>query len=145
MIIRVKPRLTVVAAGSLVAFASLQAHPASAQLSWDWGGDSVIGGSGRKVISFDPKYGAGQIIVSFGDRKLYFIAKPGEAISYPIAVPREQSRWQGVTSVSQKRVSPSWTPTPAMLAENPRLPRWVPRGTATCCRARSQSWTSEGA
>jgi hypothetical protein len=128
MIICGKPRRAVVAAGSLVALATLQAQPASAQLLWDWGGDSVVGGSGRQVISFDPKYGTGQIIVSFGDRKLYFITRPGEAISYPIAVPREQSRWQGLTSVSQKRVSPSWTPTPAMLAENPRLPRWVPGG-----------------
>ena len=64
------------------------------------------------MVSFSPKYGAGQIIVSFGDRRLYYITRPGEAISYPIAVPREQSRWQGVTSVSQKRENPSWTPTP---------------------------------
>jgi L,D-transpeptidase catalytic domain len=49
-------------------------------------------------------------------------------LSYPIAIPREQSRWQGVTSVSDKRVNPSWTPTPTMVAENPRLPRWVPGG-----------------
>jgi lipoprotein-anchoring transpeptidase ErfK/SrfK len=128
MIIRVKPRLVAVAAGSLVAFATLQAQPASAQISWDWGGDSVVGGSGRQVISFSPKYSAGQIVVSFGDRRLYFITRPGEAISYPIAVPREQSRWQGVTSVSQKREHPSWTPTPTMIKENPRLPRWVPGG-----------------
>ena len=56
------------------------------------------------------------------------MTRPGEAISYPIAIPREQSRWQGVTSVSQKRENPSWTPTPTMRAENPRLPMWVPGG-----------------
>jgi hypothetical protein len=128
MIICGKPRLRVVAAGSLVAFATLQAQPVSAQQLWDWGGDSIVGGSGRQVVSFNPQYGTGQIVVSFGDRRLYFVTRPGEAISYPIAVPREQSRWQGVTNVSQKRVNPSWTPTPAMLAENPRLPRWVPGG-----------------
>ena len=70
----------------------------------------------------------GQIIVSFGDRRLYYVNAPGQAISYPIAVPREQSRWEGITSVTQKRVNPSWTPTPTMIAENPRLPRWVPGG-----------------
>jgi len=117
-----------VATAGLAAFVVLQAQSASAQLTWDWGGGSTIGGSGREVVPFNPKYGAGQIIVSFGDRKLYFITKSGEAISYPIAIPREQSRWQGVSTVSQKRVSPSWTPTPIMLAENPRLPRWVPGG-----------------
>src|SRR5262245_36702895 len=129
MIIRGKPGLTAVAAGTLVAFVASQGQPAAAQqLLWDWGGDSVVGGSGRQVVSFSPQYGAGQVIVSFGDRKLYYITKPGEAISYPIAVPREQSRWQGVTSVTQKKINPSWTPTPTMIAENPRLPRWVPGG-----------------
>ncbi|MGH7555302.1 MAG: L,D-transpeptidase, partial [Longimicrobiales bacterium] len=121
-------RLAVVAAVSLVAFVVAQGRPASAQLFWDWGGDETVGGSGRQVVGFNPKYGTGQIIVSFGDRKLYYITQPGQAISYPIAVPRERSRWEGVTSVSMKRESPSWTPTPTMLAENPRLPRWVPGG-----------------
>jgi lipoprotein-anchoring transpeptidase ErfK/SrfK len=128
MIMQGRLRLAAVAVASLVAFTVAQGRPASAQLFWDWGGDETVGGSGRRVVSFSPQYGPGQIIVSFGDRKLYYITQPGTAISYPIAVPREQSRWQGVTSVSQKREHPSWTPTPTMLAENPRLPRWVPGG-----------------
>jgi lipoprotein-anchoring transpeptidase ErfK/SrfK len=128
MIMQGRLRLAAVAAVSLMAFMVAQGRPASAQLFWDWGGDETVGGSGRQVVSFNPQYGAGQIIVSFGDRKLYYVTQPGQAISYPIAVPREQSRWQGVTSVSQKREHPSWTPTPTMLAENPRLPRWVPGG-----------------
>ena len=93
-----------------------------------WGGGTTQGGSGREVIRFSPAHPAGQIIVSFSDRRLYLITKTGEALSYPIAIPREQSRWQGVTSVTQKRINPSWTPTPTMIAENPRLPRWVPGG-----------------
>jgi lipoprotein-anchoring transpeptidase ErfK/SrfK len=128
MIIRGKLYPAAVAAASLMAFIAVQGRPASAQLFWDWGGDDTVGGSGRQVISFNPQYSPGQIIVSFGDRKLYLITQPGQAISYPIAVPREKSRWEGVTSVSDKRVNPSWTPTPTMLAENPRLPRWVPGG-----------------
>ena len=104
--------------------AAMIPNAASAQdlLSFLWDGGS------RSVIGFSTKYEPRQIIVSFGDKKLYWIHKRGEAISYPIAVPREQSRWQGVTSVSSKQVNPSWTPTPTMLAENPRLPRWVPGG-----------------
>ena len=65
------------------------------------GGGSTVGGSGREVVRFSPQFGKGQIIVSFGDRRLYFITKPGEAISYPIAIPREQSRWQGDTTVTR--------------------------------------------
>jgi hypothetical protein len=102
--------------------------PASAQgLFFDWGGSQTEGGSGKQVIPF--RGGSpGEVIVSFGDRRLYYITRPGEAISYPIAIPREQSRWQGVTAVSQKRENPTWTPTPSMRAENPRLPTWVPGG-----------------
>ena len=103
---------------------SIGATSASAQdlFSFLWSGGS------RQVVSFSPKYRPGQVIVSFGDRKLYYIARPGEAISYPIAVPRAQSRWSGVTHVSQKRVNPGWTPTPSMRRENPKLPAHVPGG-----------------
>ncbi len=121
-------RRTAIAAGLVMAVAALDAAPASAQLLWDWGGGNTIGGSGRETVNFSPNYKKGEIIVSFGDRRLYFITSPGQAISYPIAIPREQSRWAGTTSVTQKRVNPSWTPTPTMIAENPRLPRWVPGG-----------------
>jgi hypothetical protein len=92
-----------------------------------WGGSQEWGG-GRQSVSFDPKYTPGQIIVSFGDRRLYHITGKGRATSYPIAVPREQSRWQGTTTVSDKRVNPSWRPTPDMIKENPKLPSWVPGG-----------------
>jgi hypothetical protein len=128
MIIARLLRSATIAAGAIVATAGLGAGSASAQLIWDWGGGGTVGGSGRESVRFSPQYKKGEIIVSFGDRRLYFINETGHAISYPIAIPREQSRWAGVTSVTQKRINPSWTPTPTMLAENPRLPRWVPGG-----------------
>jgi lipoprotein-anchoring transpeptidase ErfK/SrfK len=129
MIIGGKLRLLPVVAGMLGALSVAQSQPATAQpLSWDWGGGSTVGGSGRETVRFDTKYGKGQVIVSFTDRRLYFITQPGEAYSYPIAVPREQSRWQGVTTVSDKRVNPGWTPTAEMRRENPRLPVHLPGG-----------------
>lgn len=82
----------------------------------------------RPTVRFDPKFKAGEIVVSFEDRRLYHVQKPGTAISYPIAVPRSQSKWSGVERISQKRVNPSWTPTPEMIKENPKLPSWVPGG-----------------
>lgn len=92
-----------------------------------WGGEAEYGGK-RSTVAFPKQYTPGQIIVSFGDRRLYNIVKPGVAVSYPIAVPREKSRWSGVTTVSSKRENPDWTPTPEMFKENPRLPPWVPGG-----------------
>ncbi len=101
--------------------------PASAQSFWgsSWGANSV---SDKQTVAFPKKYSAGQLIVSFGDRRLYYVTGRGRAISYPIAVPRSQSRWQGVERVSMKRVNPPWTPTPSMRRENPRLPVYVPGG-----------------
>jgi len=112
-----------------IATATIALAPvANAQDGWLWGGGTSWGSSGREVVRFSPEYTPGQIVVSFGDRRVYYITRRGEALSYPIAIPREQSRWSGVTSVTAKRENPSWTPTPTMLKENPRLPRWVPGG-----------------
>lgn len=111
------------AAVCLIALTLLPAT-ASAQdfFSFLWGGGS------REVISFSPSVAPRQVIVSFGDRKLYWVHERGQAISYPIAVPREQSRWSGSTAVSSKRVNPSWTPTAEMRRENPKLPAYMPGG-----------------
>jgi len=113
-----------VMAGGLISAAPAQAEDL---VDFLWGGSEEYGG-GRRIVSFDPQYKPNQIIVSFSDRRLYLITKPGEAITYPVAVPKGDARWQGVTSVTNKRVNPSWTPTPEMVRENPRLPRWVPGG-----------------
>lgn len=113
-----------VLAGGLVSATSAQAEDL---VDFLWGGSDEYGG-GRKVVSFDRSYKPNQIIVSFSDRRIYLITKPGEAITYPVAVPKGDARWQGVTFVSSKRVNPPWTPTPDMLRENPRLPHWVPGG-----------------
>jgi len=107
-----------------LAATAMSATSASAQdlLSFLWGGGS------REEVSFNPSFQPGQVIVSFGDRKLYWVHRRGGAISYPIAVPRQQSRWQGVTSVSAKQVNPAWTPTPTMRRENPKLHSFMPGG-----------------
>ena len=55
-----------------------------------------------------------------------FVDRPGVTISYPIAIPRDQDRWEGVTSVSDKKINPTWRPTTDILAENSHLPPFVP-------------------
>ncbi len=98
---------------------------ANAQSWWGGGKNSV---DDKTVVSFPKSFGPGQIVVSFGDRRLYHVISKGRALSYPIAVPRERSRWQGVQRVSQKRENPRWTPTALMRKENPKLPLYVPGG-----------------
>ncbi len=113
-----------VMAGGLMSASSAKAEDL---VDFLWGGSPEYGG-GRSGVAFDPKYKPGQVIVSFSDRRLYWITKPGEALTYPVAIPTGEARWQGVTSVTSKRVNPPWTPTPDMVRANPRLPRWVPGG-----------------
>ena len=82
----------------------------------------------KVLVHFPRKYSKGNIVVSFGDRRLYHVIAPGRAISYPIAIPRKEARWQGVLNVSRKKVKPSWTPTASMRRDNPKLPKFVPGG-----------------
>ncbi len=105
--------------------ACVGALPAQAQSFWGGGANSVYD---KQIVDFPKTYSPGNIIVSFGDRRLYHVTQRGKAISYPIAVPRPQSRWEGVLRISHKKVNPSWTPTPRMRRENPRLPAFVPGG-----------------
>lgn len=93
--------------------------------SW-WGGQNSV--SDKGLVSFSTKYRPGEIIVSFGDRRLYHIVRRGQAMSYPIAVPRARSRWQGVERVTRKAKNPRWTPTASMRREFPKLPAYVPGG-----------------
>ncbi len=84
--------------------------------------------SGRQVVPFTTRYGVRVIVVSLGDRRLYYVHRKGQAISYPIGVPTGRAMWTGVQRVSQKRVNPPWTPTAQMRRENPKLPAHVRGG-----------------
>ena len=61
----------------------------------------------RQHVKVRGGYNPGDIIVSFGDRRLYYIDSKASAISYAIAIPKEEARWSGVSYVSQKREIPS--------------------------------------
>jgi lipoprotein-anchoring transpeptidase ErfK/SrfK len=88
-----------------------------------------MGGGPREHIRIKAgAYTPGEIIVSFGDRRLYYIESKTTAISYAIAIPKAEAKWSGVSYVSQKRENPTWTPTEDMRRENPRLPAYVPGG-----------------
>ena len=84
--------------------------------------------SGREVVRFSSKYAPGTVVVSFSDRRLYFIDQPGVAISYPVGTPAGKAKWSGVSRVSRKRANPKWTPTADMRVENPELPAYMPGG-----------------
>lgn len=82
----------------------------------------------RTTVAYKSNDPAGTIIVDTKSRYLYYIVDNDEAIRYSIAVGREGRGWTGTSTVSQKREWPDWTPTPAILKEDPSLPRHVPGG-----------------
>jgi lipoprotein-anchoring transpeptidase ErfK/SrfK len=121
-------RAALIAFGGVALGAAVLPQQAHADWLSDLFGDSSGNFSGRTTVRFSPAYQPGQIVVSFGDRRLYYVLQKGTAISYPIAIPKGDARWAGVSTVSDKRVNPSWTPTAEMRAENPKLPAYVPGG-----------------
>ena len=137
---RILSKPTITGARALMSAAAISfivistAPPVAAQVGglfpweWKWPGDSQSTSQTRHFTAFPRTARPGQIIVSFADRKLYYVHRSGEAIAYPIAIPRPEDRWQGVLKVSSKKVNPPWTPTPSMRRENPSLPPHVPGG-----------------
>jgi hypothetical protein len=98
----------------------------SAPMAASWFGDPD---SGKRVINFQSKkHKPGNIVVSFTDRNLYYVLRNGQAISYPIAIPKKGAGWAGSFRVTDKKVNPDWVPTSRMRAENPKLPQSVPGG-----------------
>ena len=82
----------------------------------------------RKLVPFSRNYETGTIVVSFADRRLYLVQKPGQAYSYLIGTPVLEEKWQGVLNVSDKRLDPRWVPTPDMRRKDPSLPLAVAGG-----------------
>lgn len=61
----------------------------------------------------------GSIIVLSSQHFLYYIAKPGRAIRYGVAVGKAELVFRGEAVVGKKVEWPSWKPTPEMIARNP--------------------------
>ena len=91
----------------------------------------------KETVAFRENYAPGTILVRQRERRLYYVLGNGQAIRYAIAVGREGAAWSGVSSVSNKREWPSWTPTPAILARQPNLPRFMEGGPKNPMGARA--------
>jgi len=82
----------------------------------------------QKLVPFTGKYETGTIVVSFADRRLYYVVRPGQALSYLIGTPVLEEKWQGVLKVTDKRANPRWVPTADMRRKKPELPLAVEGG-----------------
>ncbi|HEY7383747.1 MAG TPA: L,D-transpeptidase [Beijerinckiaceae bacterium] len=81
----------------------------------------------RQVVSMNG-YGAGTVVISTAQRRLYYVLGNGQAISYGIGVGRPGFQWAGTKTITAKREWPDWTPPPQMLKRRPDLPRHMRGG-----------------
>lgn len=84
--------------------------------------------SAREIVETGDDLGYGTIVVKTSERRLYYSLGNGKAIRYSVAVGSPRNQWFGTTWVSEKKVNPTWTPTPSMRARNPRLPQSIAGG-----------------
>ncbi|MGA7786776.1 MAG: L,D-transpeptidase [Xanthobacteraceae bacterium] len=82
----------------------------------------------RQVVDYPTTRAGGTIVVSTSQRRLYLVLGGGKAIRYTIAVGMEGYAWSGVSTVTNKREWPDWTPTPGELKRFPTLPRHMGGG-----------------
>ena len=96
--------------------------------------DPWIPGEGARVVlptqSLLPDAPREGIVINLPEMKLYLYQVPGEApIVYSISPGREGLNTPvGSTTITHKKVGPTWTPTPRMLKEDPTLKPFYPAG-----------------
>lgn len=91
----------------------------------------------RELVNFSGPYRPGTVVINTGERRLYLVTGPGQALRYGIGVGRIGFTWAGTTAVSQKREWPDWTPPSQMLRRRPDLPRHMVGGIENPLGARA--------
>ena len=82
----------------------------------------------RQVVPFSGRYGAGTIVISTSERRLYYTLGNGQAIQYAVGVGRPGFEWGGTKTITMKREWPDWRPPSQMLKRRPDLPRYMAGG-----------------
>jgi lipoprotein-anchoring transpeptidase ErfK/SrfK len=91
----------------------------------------------REVVPWTGGHTPGTIVVSVGQRRLYFVLGSGRAIRYGVGVGRQGFSWTGVKTVTMKREWPDWRPPSQMLRRRPDLPRYMAGGMENPLGARA--------
>ena len=91
----------------------------------------------REIIPYSGPYGAGTIVVSTAERRLYLIQGDGTAMRYGVGVGRPGFTWGGVQNITMKREWPDWRPPSEMLRRRPDLPRFMKGGIENPLGARA--------
>ena len=88
----------------------------------------TVAAEARDAVPFDGSYQPGTIVIKTGERRLYYVTGPGQAIRYPIAVGMPGREWVGNNTVARKEVNPTWSPPEEVRRDKPGLPQLIPPG-----------------
>jgi lipoprotein-anchoring transpeptidase ErfK/SrfK len=91
----------------------------------------------RDTVAYPRAHPPGTIVVSTGERYLYYVLGNGQALRYTIGVGREGHSFSGVSTISAKREWPDWSPTPNIRKLHPELPGYVKGGDQNPLGARA--------
>ena len=105
-------------------------HVALATIALSAAGTAAPPVAAREVVGMrDGRFDPGTIVIRTGERKLYYVTAPGEAIRYTVAVGKAGKQWRGVKYVEELQVDPAWSPPAEVRRDNPRLPDVIPGGS----------------
>jgi lipoprotein-anchoring transpeptidase ErfK/SrfK len=91
----------------------------------------------RQTVAFRGRYAPGTIVISTGERRLYYVLGNGQALQYGVGVGRPGFTWAGAKTVTMKREWPDWRPPAQMLRRRPDLPRYMKGGVDNPLGARA--------
>jgi lipoprotein-anchoring transpeptidase ErfK/SrfK len=91
----------------------------------------------REIVAYTAAHSPGTIVVSTGERRLYYVMGGGQAVRYGVGVGRPGFTWGGVQTVTMKREWPDWRPPAQMLRRRPDLPRYMKGGIENPLGARA--------
>jgi lipoprotein-anchoring transpeptidase ErfK/SrfK len=83
------------------------------------------------LVNFHAGYGAGTVVISMSQRKLYYVLDDGRAIQYPVAVAKPGKEWLGAAHIQGKYFHPDWTPPAVVRQDHPHLPSLIRGGSAS--------------
>jgi lipoprotein-anchoring transpeptidase ErfK/SrfK len=96
-------------------------------LGWSLTSSSAV--QAREIVPFaDARIQPGTIVVRTGERKLYLVTRPGEAIRYTVAVGKAGKQWHGIKHIEEMQVEPAWAPPRSVKRDNPHLPDLIAGG-----------------
>ncbi len=74
----------------------------------------------RQLVKAPPGQQPGTIVVDPKNRYLYLVQENGQALRYGVGVGKAGMEFSGTATVGYKRQWPSWRPTDAMIAREPK-------------------------